>query len=206
MKDRPTFWKLALFLIAVVSLLYGAALIVDIRVNEPKYTKLEDFEKLVDEEFSSYIQNVEGTIKSKNGFFVNEIVQAELDITTIDKIKQIDGTLIEDELQSHFQLKNDEGSKTELIKISDSKWKLNKKNIVFPKEGQYKIIFSGMTNDNQTFRVVTNDPITIYGQLDQLEFESNKQTIKNGIIMEGISWIILGATGITFLAQIGIKE
>lgn len=208
MAEKPTPWKLLIFLIAVVSLIYGAALIADVRLNEQKYTKLENFEKLIVEEFSSPIQHVDGIIKSKNGFFTNELVEAKFELTTSDEIKNINIIFKEVKSQSNVSIKNDkdEAIKTELTKDLNSKWKLNKKDIVFYKEGEYNIIFSGVTIDNQMFNVITDDSISIYNTLDQLQFEANKQTIKNGIIMEGISWIIIGATGITFLAQIGIKN
>lgn len=204
---RPTTWKLILFGVGTAALLYGIYLIIDIKINEQNYTKLKKFEIRLEESFQKQIQSLNGVITAKNGFFTNEPLEINVNLSSDPDVQGLYlgfGGKNKLDLDTNTYSNQSIEKEIPLVKLSNSTWG-NKQDFSLSKNDEYNLVIFG-SHQNQTFSIMSNESIPIYNNFEQVQFEANKQTIKNGIIIEGLSWIVVGATAITFLAQVGNKN
>lgn len=192
---KPEIWKFIIFGGCIIILIYGASLIADIRINEGKYTKTTKFEIPIHTESDELIYSVTGKLIANNGFFTNEPFTVDINAKTNSTIKQLD-LLFEsdDNHNSHDKLS--------FIKKYDGVWNVQSTSVTLSSDGKYDLSISGIDTNNKTISLIIKKDVHVLDTLEQIQFEANKQAIKNGIVIEGLSWIVIGATGITFLAQL----
>ncbi|MBM2819371.1 MAG: hypothetical protein HW410_1053 [Nitrosarchaeum sp.] len=208
-------WKMVLFIASIVSLGYGVYLVVTLSLNTPQ--ELRDHEQEIniqDMIFDCGIFQLEGNISSSKDFLVNTPIHVSIMANTSNNdTARIVSVLIPYTIEKipAYSIHNVESfynhQAITLEKVGNSTTFKGQENIIITRPDKYSILLLEYdSNHKLDCYALSNEQFSIITYYEELQIRSVKEAIKNGIIMEALSWIIVGATGVMFLAQIGLKD
>lgn len=217
----PNPWKLAVLFIGILFLIIGVyqtlnsyfALSLPV---ERSYYQLPILHIVSDSNSPIFV--VEGNLTAEQGFYRNKPIQIKLEVNTSRisnyNISEVDAILIPNTISQIDNMLADKvlsyypNQRMILRKASiNDTWFYGENVFKFSNDGTLSIllILRNPNNAILTAYIVPNQ-VVIHGDSALLQAESLKQDIRNGLRIEGLTWVGVGFAIIMFLTEIRIKE
>ena len=214
--ENLVYWKLIVMIFSIISVAYGVILIGAMKLNEPIEIQDQIIQiPLVDVFFTGPILELQGKITTTNDIYVNTPFKLDLSVESRNsQIQNIVSVIIPDryhELDTTSSVRVLSSYQNEILNLvkknNSTIFEGNSENFILSKPGLYSILILGYNNQSDLIsQVLSHDQFNVLDMTKKLEAKSAKENIRNAATLEGLSWIVVGATGIIFLSQIGLKD